>query len=150
MAGALFGAVLGAVAELPARVLMTVGREFDVESLGALPPNLHVERFVPQVDVFGHASVVVTHGGSGTTLGALAAGLPLVVVPLFADQPYNAKRVAAVGAGVVAEPPGMREAIETVLGDEKFARGAARMAQEIAWLPPTDAAFEDGELLPAG
>jgi UDP:flavonoid glycosyltransferase YjiC (YdhE family) len=150
MAGALFGGALAAVAELPVRVLMTVGRELEIESLGPIPPNVHVERFVPQVDVLGHASVVVTHGGSGTTLGALAAGLPLVGVPLFADQPYNAKRVAAVGAGVVAEPPGMREAIETVLGDEKFARGAARMAQEIAWLPPTDAAFEDGELLPAG
>ena len=44
------------------------------------------------------------HGGSGTTLGALAAGLPLVIVPLFADQPANAKRVAEVGAGLVVEP----------------------------------------------
>ena len=72
---------------------------------------MHVERFVPQADVFGHASLVVTHGGSGTTLGALAAGLPLVVVPLFADQPDNARRVEAVGAGVIAEPPGMRAAV---------------------------------------
>jgi len=102
---------------------------------------------VPQVDVFGHASVVVTHGGSGTTLGALSAGLPLVVVPLFADQPDNARRVEAVGAGVTATPPGMREAIDAVLAEPKFARAAQRLAQEIAWLPPTDAAFEAGELL---
>jgi UDP:flavonoid glycosyltransferase YjiC (YdhE family) len=146
MAGALFGGALAAVADLPVRVLMTVGRELDVDELGPLPPNVHVERFVPQVDVFGHAGLVVTHGGSGTTLGSLAAGLPLVVVPLFADQPHNARRVAAVGAGVVAEPPGMREAIETVLGDPSYERAAQRLAQEIAWLPPTDAAF-DGELL---
>jgi hypothetical protein len=51
--------------------------------------------------------------------------------------------VAAVGAGVVAEPPGMREAIETVLGEPKYARAAARVAQEIAWLPPTDEAFAE-------
>lgn len=142
MAGALYGGALAAAAELPVRVLLTVGRELDVDALGPLPPNVHVEPFVPQVDVFGHASAVVTHGGSGTTLGALAAGLPLVVVPLFADQPMNARRVAAVGAGVVAEPPGIREAVETVLDEPKFARGAARVAQEIAWLPPTDEAFE--------
>jgi UDP:flavonoid glycosyltransferase YjiC (YdhE family) len=143
MAGALFGGMLAAAADLPARVLMTVGRELDIDALGPLPPNVHVERFVPQADVFGHASLVVTHGGSGTTLGALAAGLPLVVVPLFADQPDNARRVEAVGAGVVAEPAGVRKGIETVLGDAKFARAAQRLAVEIAWLPPTDAAFDD-------
>jgi UDP:flavonoid glycosyltransferase YjiC (YdhE family) len=143
MAKDLYGAALRAAAELPARVLVTVGRELDIDALGPLPPNVHVERFVPQADVFGHASVVVTHGGSGTTLGALAAGLPLVVVPLFADQPDNARRVEAVGAGVVAEPPGMGEAIEAVLSEPKLARAAQRMAQEIAWLPPTDEAFDE-------
>jgi len=43
MAGALFGGALAAAAELPVRVLMTVGRDFDIETLGALPPNVHVE-----------------------------------------------------------------------------------------------------------
>jgi MGT family glycosyltransferase len=143
MAGALYGGALAAVAGLPARVLMTVGRELDIDGLGPLPPNVHVERFVDQVDVFGHAGLVVTHGGSGTTLGALAAGLPLVVVPLFADQPDNARRVEAVGAGVIAEPPAIREAIDTVMGEPKYTRAALRMAQEIAWLPSTDAAFDE-------
>jgi UDP:flavonoid glycosyltransferase YjiC (YdhE family) len=146
MAGDLYGGVLAASAELPARVLLTVGYEFDLDGLGPAPPNVHVERWVAQARVFGQASAVVTHGGSGTTLGALAAGLPLVVVPLFADQPDNARRVAAVGAGVVAEPGGIRAAIETVLAEAKLGRAAQRLAQEIAWLPPTDAAF-DGELL---
>ena len=147
MATDLYGAALAACADLPARVLMTVGRELDMDALGALPPNVHVERFVPQADVFGHAGLVVTHGGSGTTLGALSAGLPLVVVPLFADQPDNARRVEAVGAGLTAAPPGMREAIDSVMAEPKFTRGAQRVALEIAWLPPTDAAFEAGELL---
>jgi UDP:flavonoid glycosyltransferase YjiC (YdhE family) len=143
MAPELFGGLLAAATGLPARVLLTVGREFDLAQLPAPPPNVHVEPWVPQVDVFGHATLVLTHGGSGTTLGALAAGLPLVVVPLFADQPENARRVAAVGAGVVAEPAGMREAIETVLGEAKYTRAAQRVAQEIAWLPPTDEAFAE-------
>jgi UDP:flavonoid glycosyltransferase YjiC (YdhE family) len=142
MASAAYAAAVEAAAELPARVLLTVGPELDVDALGTAPPNLRVERWVPQADVLGHASLVVTHGGSGTTLGALAAGVPLVVVPLFADQPDNARRVAAVGAGVTTEPPALRDAIETVLGEAKFMRAAQRLAQEIAWLPPTDAAFD--------
>jgi MGT family glycosyltransferase len=143
MATPAYAATFEAAAALEARVLLTVGHELDVEALGPAPPNLRVEPWVPQADVFGHASVVVTHGGSGTTLGALAAGLPLVVVPLFADQPDNARRVAAVGAGVAVQPSGLREGIETVLGEPKFTRAAQRLAQEIAWLPPTDAAFEE-------
>jgi UDP:flavonoid glycosyltransferase YjiC (YdhE family) len=148
MAAELFGRVLAASEGLPARVLLEVGREFDLDGLPAPPPNAHVEQWVSQADVFGHASLVVMHGGAGTTLNSLAAGLPLVVVPLFGDQPDNARRVEAVGAGVVVEPPGIREAIETVLGEPKYERAAQRLAQEIAWLPPTDAAF-DGELLGA-
>ena len=59
---------------------------------------------MPQQDVLAHAAAAVVHGGSGSTLGALAAGVPLVVVPLFADQPQNARRVAEVGAGLAVEP----------------------------------------------
>ena len=76
-------------------MLLTTGTDLD---LGAVPTNVHVERWVPQADVLAHASVVVGHGGSGTTLGALGAGQPLVVVPLFADQPNNAARVAIASA----------------------------------------------------
>jgi UDP:flavonoid glycosyltransferase YjiC (YdhE family) len=155
-AGALFAGVIAAAAELPARVLLTVGREVDIDALGAAPPNLRVEAWVPQADVLGHAGMVVSHGGSGTTLGALAAGLPLVVVPLFADQPENAQRVAAAGAGVAVwpdpdgppepirssvDPAALREAVEMVLGDPAYGRAAGRIAAEMAALPPTDDAL---------
>ena len=104
VAGSIYAAALAAAARLPARVLLTVGRELDLDALGPAPANVHLERWVPQAEVFGQASVVVCHGGSGTTLGALAAGLPLVIVPLFADQPENARRVDAVGAGIAVPP----------------------------------------------
>jgi len=54
---------------------------------------VHVEAWVPQADALAAATVVVCHGGSGTTFGTLAAGLPLVIVPMFADQPANARLV---------------------------------------------------------
>src|SRR5262249_24842031 len=74
---------LDAVAGLPARVLVTVGRVPDVSSVGPIPDNARVEQWVPQSEVLGEASLVVCHGGSGTTFGALAAGLPVVICPLF-------------------------------------------------------------------
>jgi hypothetical protein len=82
---AAYRTALDAVADLPARVLMTVGHAVDPAALVPVPSNTRIERWVPQGDVFPEARLVVCHGGSGTTFGALAAGLPLVICPLFAD-----------------------------------------------------------------
>src|SRR5262245_6866381 len=81
-----FRTALAALADLDARVLLTVGRAFDPAVLGEVPAHVHVERWVDQADVLAVADLVVCHGGSGTTYGAVAAGVPVVAVPMFADQ----------------------------------------------------------------
>ena len=68
-----YRAAVEALASLPVRVLMTTAHEVD---LGVVPDHIHVRRWVDQEDVFAEASAVLCHGGSGTTLGALAAGIP--------------------------------------------------------------------------
>jgi UDP:flavonoid glycosyltransferase YjiC (YdhE family) len=123
------------------RVLLTSGRELD---LGPVPDTEHVERWVPQQDVLAHAAAVVCHGGSGTMLGALAAGKPTVLTPLFADQPHNAVRVAAVGAGVVTSIDRLRTAIERVLEEERYRLAAEHVAEEMRRLPAVDAFLADG------
>ena len=50
-----------------------------------------------------HAAAMVCHGGFGTVRAGLAAGVPLAVLPLFADQPDNARRVAELGAGIALD-----------------------------------------------
>ena len=142
MAGGVYGAALRAVDGLASRILLTTGDRGDPDGLGPLPANVHVERFVPQAEVLAHASAVVHHGGFGTTLGALAAGVPAVVVPLFADQPYNARRVEAVGAGLAVDIAGgaaaLRDALERVLAEASFRDSAARVAAEMRALPTAD------------
>jgi MGT family glycosyltransferase len=99
MLGGVYEAALAAVADLDADVLLTIGRGGEPASFGPVPAQVRVEQWVDQASVLARASAVVCHGGGGSTLGALAAGVPLVVVPLFAeDQHVNARRVAAVGA----------------------------------------------------
>jgi UDP:flavonoid glycosyltransferase YjiC (YdhE family) len=141
---------LSAVAGLPARVLLTVGRDLDLDTLTEIPDNAHVEPWVPQQDVLAHAAAAVVHGGSGSTLGALAAGLPLVVVPLFADQPMNARRVAEVGVGLAVEPDRanvqaalepLRDAVETVLTEPSYGERARAIAAEARAEPPVDEAI---------
>jgi UDP:flavonoid glycosyltransferase YjiC (YdhE family) len=127
---------------------------------------VQVERWVPQDEVLARARAVVCHGGYGTLLGALAHGLPLVVLPLFAgDQWHNARRVAEAGAGIsLAEPrramfdsPGqdvlaaLPAAVERVVTWHRYRRAARRIADEIGALPPVSAAPRVlGELLAAG
>ena len=101
---ALYRTAIDALAALPARVLLTIGDRRDPEELGPLPANVHVEEWVAQDAVAPHAAAIVGHGGHGTTLGALAHGVPLVVVPLFSiDQWSNAAAVARAGAGVALD-----------------------------------------------
>ncbi|HSC92948.1 MAG TPA: glycosyltransferase [Gaiellaceae bacterium] len=147
-AAAAYPVVIEAMADVPARVLLTVGRAGDPDALGPLPANVHVERWVPHADVVAAADAVVCHGGSGTVIGTLAAGLPQVVVPLFADQPYNAERVAAVGAGLAVAPAGesapaaIRTAVGAVLGDESYRLAAERLAAEMRRSPEADSVLE--------
>jgi UDP:flavonoid glycosyltransferase YjiC (YdhE family) len=153
-AAALYRTALEAVDGLAARVLLTVGPATDAAALGPVPANTRVEAWVPQAEVLGEAALVVAHGGSGTTFGTLAAGVPLVIVPLFADQLANAQRVGAAGAALVVEPdraegggmgsvgphhvPRLRAAIETVLAEPAYARAAGRVAEEMRAQPSID------------
>jgi len=137
--------ILDALVDLPARVLLTVGGDLALESLGEVPAHVHVERFVPQDEVLPHAAAVVCHGGSGTMLGAAAAGVPLVVTPMFADQPFNAERAVAAGSALalptreLATAP-LREILTRVLAEPSFRVAAKRIATEIAALPSIDEA----------
>jgi UDP:flavonoid glycosyltransferase YjiC (YdhE family) len=154
MAGALYAAAVEAAGGLPAQVLLTLGsRDADVEALGALPANLRVEPWVDPAEVLARADAAVSHGGFGTTMGAIAAAVPLVVVPLFGDQPDNARRVEAAGLGVVVwpdadvpgeairssiDPAALRGAVETVLSEPAYGRVAEQLAAEMSALPAVD------------
>jgi len=137
---------------LPSRVLLTVGHRTNMTRLGLIPPNVRVEAWVPQDDVFAEASLVINHGGSGTVFGALAAGLPQVIVPLFADHLRNAHRLEGAGAGLCVEirpdntegrnidmnaAARIAEAATTVLSDAAYTSAARTIGQEMARLLST-------------
>lgn len=139
-----YGESMRALAGLNAEVLLTIGHGAEPAILGTPPPNVRVERWVSQNEVLARATVVVCHGGGGTTLGTLAAGVPLVVVPLFSsDQHINARRVEASGAGVNVAPEAdsIRAGLDDVLGDVSFGRAARALADELGRHPSTDEAF---------
>lgn len=68
------------------------------------PPNARVERFVPHGPLLERAVCVVCHGGMGITQKALAAGVPVCVIPFGRDQLEVARHVEVAGAGVRLPP----------------------------------------------
>ena len=152
---AVFRGSLDALADLPVRVLLTTGHAGDPEALRPWPANAHVEQWWPQDDVMPLAAAMVGHGGFGTTMAAVVAGVPQVVVPLFAgDQFVNAARIEEVGAGIrlegrMAATAQLGAAVERVLSDDGIRRAARQLADEIASLPDVSEIVENVESLAA-
>jgi UDP:flavonoid glycosyltransferase YjiC (YdhE family) len=127
--------VLAAVEGLKARVLFTTGPAIDVAQL-RVPANTKTEQFVPHRAVLPKASLVITHAGWQTVNAALSCGVPLVCIPDGRDQPDNAVRVRAVGAGVRVSKRAsigkIRRVIEQALVDPSLKRGAELMATALS------------------
>ena len=124
------------------------------EDLGrdALAPNVHLAEWVSHAELLPRCAAVVTSGGTGTIMAALAAGVPLVVVPTTWDKPDNAQRVVEAGVGVKLSPrrctpETLRDAVDRVLGSPRYRRNARRIAARLAAAPgPAGAAAMLDEL----
>jgi rhamnosyltransferase subunit B len=102
-----------------------------------LPPGILWQHYVPLRRLLPQVSLLVHHGGIGTTAEALRAGTPQLVVPLAHDQFDNGARVRALGAG--ASLPAWRlndarlaQALQQLLGDEALPRRCRDLSQRFA------------------
>jgi UDP:flavonoid glycosyltransferase YjiC (YdhE family) len=143
--GDLFTRALAGLRDLPTNLIVTVGRHIDPAEFGPQPSTVHIEQFIPQSLILPHASLVVSHGGSGSVIGALGHGLPAVLIPMGADQPLNAGRCTDLGVAIAldpvsATPRDFHDAARTVLGDPRYRRNAEILRDEIAALPGADQA----------
>lgn len=128
--------LLAAVDGLPVRVIGTTGPALDPSTLDA-PANVELRGWADHSEVMPGVSAAVTHGGHGTTIAALAHGIPVLVLPLDAtsDQPGIGRIVARAGVGIAlsrrATPVRMRAAIERLLHDDDLRRRAADLGERI-------------------
>jgi UDP:flavonoid glycosyltransferase YjiC (YdhE family) len=136
----LFEAIIEGIREDPVTLVLTVGRDRDPAEFGPQPENVHIEGYVPQSLLLPHCDLVITHAGFGTVTAALSCGLPIVAIPIDADQPVNAQRCAALGVARVIEsrtrtPAAIRDAVRTVLADPSYRLRAEQTRDEMVALP---------------
>ncbi len=136
----LYRVIVEGLAGLECDVVVALGPGVDASStLEPLPKNAQAFSWVPWSPLLRKTAVVVGHGGASSTLGPLALGVPVVIIPLGADHFVNARRVAAAGAGVILardglEPSDLRRAVEAALS-VSVRQSARRIAAQIAAMP---------------
>lgn len=116
-------------------VVATGGRPADTVSI-PVPPNVRVAEMLPYADLLAKTDVMVTNGGYGGVLLALAHGVPLVVAGAAEDKPEVAARVAWSGTGINLKtgrpsPPQVAAAVGRILADSRYRENAERIADAI-------------------
>jgi len=119
--------------------IVTVGRNNDAAKF-VHPPSIRVVQYVPQADVLPKAGAVLCHGGFGTVMGAIDSGVPMVLVPLGADQLLNGERAQRLGIATVVEPAQatpsvLRDAIAHVMTSESHRQAVQALRAEAMAMP---------------
>ena len=133
-------AILDGLEPLGVDIVAAVGHDVAPAALGRRRSSTRVVRYAPMSSLVEGASLLVFHGGSGTMLAGLAAGVPMVILPIAADQPENAERCLEAGVARVLPledrgPARVCEAAADVLSDPAFRASATRVRHQIEDMP---------------
>jgi UDP:flavonoid glycosyltransferase YjiC (YdhE family) len=139
-------AVLAVAARVDAEIVLV--RPPGKLRLDRLPANVRVVGRVPLDRVLPQATAIVHHGGAGSVLGALAAGVPQLVCPGPGDRRHNASLVAGRGAGLAVAAKAITAATLTrLISDGALAAAAREVRAEIDAMPPPADLVADLEAL---
>jgi len=127
--------IVAAASKADAEFVLALGN-VDTSSLGELPGNVRAVGYLPLGVMLSSCDAAIHHGGAGTTMTTVDAGIPQIVVPQAADQFINADTVQANGLGQRATVEEVDEAlIERLLGDEQWRANAVRLRGELHGMP---------------
>ena len=139
--------IIEGLAQEPVNLVVSIGSDQNPARFGPMPPNVRLERYVPQPLLLPHCAAFVTHAGFNSVKESMIAGIPMVAIPITADQPYCAGRCAALGvAEVIApdrrKPDVVRAATLRVLGNSSYQANAIEFQRQMLALPGHDRMVE--------
>jgi len=136
----LFAAIAEGLGDLEVNAVLAVGLDGDPAAVAGPPTRIHVEGYVPQSLVLPRCHVVICHGGAGTILAAMDAGVPVLCLPVGLDQFHNARRCEAAGVGrwlarSEVGPAAIRREIRILLGEPNYQLRARDLQGEVRSMP---------------
>ena len=114
--------------------VLSIGNNLNINDFADIPENFIIGNYVPQLEILKHANAFVTHGGMNSVSEALYYNVPLVVIPITADQPFVAQRVSELGAGIslikdkVSEE-NLKHSLERIMSEETFVINAKQISE---------------------
>ncbi len=135
-----FRKIIRALGQLDIFGLVVTGPGCSPSFFSAVPSNVRIESYIPQTALQAEPktrpALIISHGGVNTVLTALSEGIPLLCIPLGADQPDNAQRCVDAGAGLrldrrLLTTARLRRAIHTLLSQATFTRRAEQMQRTL-------------------
>jgi MGT family glycosyltransferase len=143
--------IADALGRLPVRAILTTGHALEPDEIRSAS-NVKVVATAPHREILRHAALCITHGGHGTLLKALARGVPVICMPMGRDQPDNAARLCASGAGIRLSPRAsaarIQRSIEGMLHDPAYRAAAQAMQARLAEDEQAGRALSELEALP--
>jgi len=132
----IFQTIAAACVGLDAQLAISLGNPNSLESPSNLPGEPIVVNYAPHQQLINRASLIITHAGMNTVLGALSSGVPLVAIPITNEQSGIAARLARTGAGKVIplkrlNPSRLRAMIEDILTSDSCKKNASRLQEAI-------------------
>ncbi len=116
-------------------VVMSIGKRIDIKDLGDIPNNFKIYNYVPQLEVLKQIDLFITHGGMNSSSEGLYNGLPLIVVPQFADQFLIAERVTELGAGLPlvsnVNASSIEKAVNEILSNPSYSENAKKIGESL-------------------
>lgn len=136
-------AIIGGMRDEQVNLIVGIGHQRDPAEFGPLPDHIRLEPYVAQTQLLPRCDLLITHCGFNSVKEALSEGIPMVGLPIAADQPYAAGRCAALGVARVIDPANrtpeaVREAVREVLRDPSYRANARRFQEEMQALPGPD------------
>jgi MGT family glycosyltransferase len=131
----IFRAIADACAGIPdVQLVISMGGSEPPRELQELPGAPIVVKFAPQIELLDRAALCICHAGANSAFEALAAGVPILAIPLMNDAPGVAARVVWAGCGELIKPskvssPRLRASIQRIMMDPTFKASAARLQE---------------------
>lgn len=114
--------------------VLSIGNALQVNAFSNLPQNFIVRNYVPQLEILKYTDVFITHGGMNSVGEGLFYNVPLVVIPITADQPFVAKRVSELGAGITLikdniSEENLKNSLKKVINEATFYKNAEKISE---------------------
>ena len=113
-------------------VVISVGKETEISSLGNIPGNITVKNSVDQISILQRADVFITHCGMNSANESLYFGVPMVLFPQHSEQRIVAERLAELGAGLKlkgTKPKYLETAVAEVLANRIYQENAQKLSK---------------------